>query len=638
MGLLSLLPILLFSQPISIYNDDPAQKLPLGMELSNHGLIPATGGKVDQVRVEPPFWWVGMHHPSVEVLIYDQGIRDFEPEVKYPGVVVRKVTRLQNPNYLFVELEIGPGTQPGKFDFLCKKGASVKKYPYEIKARNQASDRVQGLHSADFIYLLMPDRFANGDPSNDSVEGMTLEGVNRDKMYFRHGGDLRGVINKLDYLKSLGITAIWLNPVLENNQPYESYHGYAITDHYHIDRRFGSNETYLELVEKAHQKGIKIIMDIVPNHVGDQHYQFRDLPDATWIHQFPEYTRTNYRAPVLMDPYAAEKDRATMSDGWFDHHMPDLNQQHPQVANYLTQSYLWWIEYSGHDAYRIDTYAYPDQGYMAGLGKRLEEEYPGFFFFGETWVHGPAVQAQFTEDNHLREGYNSHLPGVTDFQLYYAISEALTRKQGWTEGAARIYYTLAQDFLYEDPFRNVTFLDNHDLSRFFSVIGEDVRKFKSALAFLLTTRGIPMIYYGTEIGMKNFTDPDGKVREDFPGGWEGDAVNKFLSSGRTDQEQEIWEYIQKLAQYRLQTPALQDGRLTQFVPVDGIYVYFRHDTQKTIMVVMNTHEKEAVVDTARFQERMAGFTSAKEVVTGGIITDLGQILVPGYTAWVLEMR
>ncbi|MBK8493352.1 MAG: glycoside hydrolase family 13 protein [Saprospirales bacterium] len=627
-----------FAQPTSIYTDDPAQKLPVGVDKPDYGIIPATGGTVDQVRVEPPNWWVGMHIPQVEVLIYDQDIRDFEPTVQYPGVSIRKVTRLQNPNYLFVELEIGPGTKPGKFDILCKKGATTKKYPYELRARSHAPGRIQGLQSSDFIYLLMPDRFANGDPSNDSVEGMTQEGVNRDKMYFRHGGDLRGVIDKLDYLKSLGVTALWLNPVLENNQPYESYHGYAITDHYHIDRRFGSNDTYLELVEKAHQRGIKIIMDIVPNHVGDQHYQFKDLPDATWIHQFPEFTRTTYRAPTLMDPYASEKDRTTMSDGWFDHHMPDLNQQHPQVANYLTQSYLWWIEQSGHDAYRIDTYAYPDQAYMAALGKRLEDEYPGFFFFGETWVHGPAVQAQFTEDNHLREGYNAHMPGVTDFQLHYAISEALTREQGWTEGAARIYYTLAQDFLYEDPYRNVTFLDNHDLSRFFSVVGENPLKFKSALAFLLTTRGIPMIYYGTEIGMKNFTDPDGKVREDFPGGWEGDAVNKFFPSGRTAQEQEIWEYIQKLAQYRLQTPALQDGRLTQFVPVDGIYVYFRHDAQNTVMVVMNTHEKEVVVDTARFQERMGGFTSAKEVVTGGVMTDLSQIRVPGYTAWVLELR
>jgi len=631
-------PWLLSAQPDSIYNDDPAQRLPVGMERPAHRHIAATGGKVDHARVEPPFWWTGMYEPLVEVLIYDQDIRDFEPQVSYPGVSVEKVIRLQNPNYIFVQLRIGPGTRPGKFVIQLKQRNSLKEYPYELREKQGAQGRIQGLSTSDFIYLLMPDRFANGDPSNDSKPGMTQQGVNREKLFFRHGGDLKGVIDRLDYLKSLGVTAIWLNPVLESDQPYESYHGYALTDHYAVDRRFGDNALYQELVRTAHEKGIRIIMDIVPNHVGDQHWFIKDLPDETWIHQFPEFTRTNYRDPSLMDPYASEWDRGIMSDAWFDHHMPDLNQKHPQVANYLTQSYLWWIEHSGHDAYRIDTYAYPDQEYMAQLGKRLQEEYPSFFFFAETWVHGVANQAQYTQNNDLREGYNSHLPGVTDFQLYYAINEALTREQGWTEGASRIYYTLSQDFLYEDAFRNVTFLDNHDLSRFFSVIGEDLRKFKSGLAFLLTTRGIPMIYYGTEIGMKNFSDPDGKVREDFPGGWEADQENKFLRSGRSAREQEIWEYVQKLAQYRLRTPALQSGRLTQFVPENGVYVYFRYDATRTVMVVMNTHEGEALVDTARFRERMAGFTMAKEVITGGEIGDLGRIRVPGFTTWVLELR
>lgn len=631
-------PWLLSAQPDSIYNDDPAQRLPVGMERPAHRHIAATGGKVDHARVEPPFWWTGMYEPLVEVLIYDQDIRDFEPQVSYPGVSVEKVIRLQNPNYIFVQLRIGPGTRPGKFVIQLKQRNSLKEYPYELREKQGAQGRIQGLSTSDFIYLLMPDRFANGDPSNDSKPGMTQQGVNREKLFFRHGGDLKGVIDRLDYLKSLGVTAIWLNPVLESDQPYESYHGYALTDHYAVDRRFGDNALYQELVRTAHEKGIRIIMDIVPNHVGDQHWFIKDLPDETWIHQFPEFTRTNYRDPSLMDPYASEWDRGIMSDAWFDHHMPDLNQKHPQVANYLTQSYLWWIEHSGHDAYRIDTYAYPDQEYMSQLGKRLQEEYPSFFFFAETWVHGVANQAQYTQNNDLREGYNSHLPGVTDFQLYYAINEALTREQGWTEGASRIYYTLSQDFLYEDAFRNVTFLDNHDLSRFFSVIGEDLRKFKSGLAFLLTTRGIPMIYYGTEIGMKNFSDPDGKVREDFPGGWEADQENKFLRSGRSAREQEIWEYVQKLAQYRLRTPALQSGRLTQFVPENGVYVYFRYDATRTVMVVMNTHEGEALVDTARFRERMAGFTMAKEVITGGEIGDLGRIRVPGFTTWVLELR
>jgi neopullulanase len=627
------------AQTPSIYNDDPEQRLPVGMEKPAHRIIPATGGKVDKPRVEPPYWWTGMQSPYLEVLIYEQDVRDMEPETSYPGVSILNVARLQNPNYLFVELEIGPETKPGKFTINLKKNnAVVKRYNYELREKSREKGRIQGLDNSDFIYLIMPDRFANGDPKNDDVPGMTQRGVNRSKMFFRHGGDLRGVIDRLDYLKSLGVTALWLNPVLENDQPYESYHGYAITDHYRVDPRLGSNETYFELVNKAHENGLKIIMDIVPNHVGDQHWMIRDLPDETWIHQFSEFTRTTYRETTLMDPYASEKDRMTMTDAWFDHHMPDLNQRHPQVANYLTQSYLWWIEASGHDAFRIDTYAYPDQEYMAQLGKRLQEEYPGFFSFAETWVHGMAIQAQFTEGNFLRGDYNSHCQSVTDFQLYYAIKEALTREQGWTEGVSRLYYTLAQDFLYTDPYRNVTFLDNHDLSRFMSEVGEDLRKFKSGLAFLLTTRGIPMIYYGTEIGMKNFTDPDGKVREDFPGGWPADPINKFEASGRSMKDREIWSYIQKLAQYRQRTSALQDGKLMQFIPLDGVYVYFRYDDKSTVMVVMNTHAKEAAINTARFSERMEVFSGAREITTGGEIGDLREIRVPGYTTWVLELR
>ena len=628
----------LAQRPATIYDDDPAQKIPLGLSKPAYARIEADGGPIDQIRVEPPFWWVGMQHPILEVLIYDQDIRDYSVSVDYPGVKLNGVTRLENPNYLFLELEIGPGVKPGKFNIRLSKDNTERTYSYELRQRKTSASRVQGLNSGDLVYLLMPDRFANGDYSNDSYLDLNQVGVHRGKMYFRHGGDLQGVIDHLDYLVDLGVTALWLNPVLENDQPYESYHGYAVTDHYRIDPRLGTNEKYVELVEACHLKGVKVVMDIIHNHVGDQHWFIRDLPDRDWIHQSDQFQISSFRAPSLMDPYAARSDRKAMSDGWFDHHMPDLNQQHPQLANYLIQNNIWWIEYTGQDAYRLDTYAYPDQEFMAEWGRRLQAEFPGLGLFAETWVHGPAVQAQFTQNNHLREGYNSHMPAVTDFQLYYAINEALSRPQGWTEGVSRIYYTLAQDFLYEDPYRNVTFLDNHDLSRFYSVIGEDLRKYKSGIAFLLTMRGIPSIYYGTEILMKNFKDPDGKVREDFPGGWKADTVNKFFPSGRTASEQEAFNYVRTLAQYRQKTPALQHGKLTQFVPVDGIYVYFRHDGESSIMVVMNTNEDARKVPTSRYQERMQGYTSAVEVVSGRKVINLQALSLQPYETLVLELR
>lgn len=627
-----------FAQEESIYNDDPEQRLPVGTEKPSYGLIKADGKNFSKARVEPPFWWTDMVSDELEILLYDKNISTAKVRVFYPGVTINKVHRTENPNYLFVNLTVGKGTKPGKFDIILQSRDFTKSYPYELKARENSAGRNQGLAPDDFIYLLMPDRFANGDPSNDSVEGMRQTGINRDKMFFRHGGDLKGIVDNLDYFEELGVTALWINPVLENDQAYESYHGYAITDFYNIDRRFGSNEDYKNLVEKCHERGIKVIMDIIHNHVGDGHWFFQDLPTEDWIHQYEDFTRTTYRAPTLMDPYASKADKALMTDGWFDHHMPDLNQQNEHLATYLTQSNIWWMEYSGQDAYRVDTYAYPDQEFMADWGARMQEEYPGYVFYGETWVHGPGVQAQFTEDNDLRGEYNSHMPAVTDFQMYYAINEALTKPMGWTEGVSRIYFTLAQDFLYEDPYRNVTFLDNHDLSRFYSMVGEDINKFKSGINFLLTMRGTPMMYYGTEILMKNFTDPDGKVREDFPGGWEGDALNKFTAAGRTEAENDAFNHVKTLANYRKNTPALQTGKLTQFVPQDGVYTYFRHDRDKTIMVIMNTTDQPRKVKTAHYSELMNGYTAAANVINGEVLNDLSEIELGQNSSVVLELR
>ncbi|MCB0637481.1 MAG: glycoside hydrolase family 13 protein, partial [Lewinella sp.] len=587
-------------------------------------------------------WWTGMANPEVEILISDTEVRDLEPYVFYPGVEIRQVTRLENPNYLFVLLHIGPGTRPGTFaiELLDGAGKSTRQYPYELRARSTAPDRVQGLDASDLIYLIMPDRFANGDPGNDSVEGMQQTGINRDKVFFRHGGDLIGIMERLDYLGELGVTALWLNPVFENDEPYESYHGYAPTDHYHVDARLGTNEQYQQLVRLCHERGIKVVMDVIFNHVGDQHWFIRDLPSRDWIHQWPVYTKTTYRAPTLMDPYASAADRARMADGWFDKHMPDLNQSQPQLANYLIQNSIWWAAYTGQDAYRIDTYAYADQAFMSEWNRRMLMEFPTIGIYGEIWDHGMGIQAWFGEGDRRTAAADSHLPGVTDYQIFYAILEALSREQGWTDGVMRLYYTLAQDYLYADPFRNVLFLDNHDLSRFYTSVGEDLTKFKSGIALLLTLRGIPMLYYGTEILM---TGSGGGAfgeagRRDFPGGWSADEDDFFRARERREAVGEAFDYVQRLAQYRRSHPELFKGALTQFVPEDGVYVYFRHAGPQTLMVIFNSNEEAATVTTERFAERMGGYRQVLNVITGEMTRELRSFSLPAKGTLVLELQ
>lgn len=637
-------PLFLFAQqpfPDSLYNDDPWQRLPIGQELAKYRIRSAQAGQVDQARVHPPSWWIGMENPELQILIYDKNIGDLAVRITYPGVELLGVDRVENKNYLFVNLFIGPGASPGNMNIYLEDNNNqiVQTYSYPLLKKNTDKDFILGFDASDFVYLLMPDRFANGDYGNDSFDDMTQFGINRDKVHFRHGGDLLGMMERLDYLEELGVTAVWPNPVLENDQPYDSYHGYAVTDHYEIDKRLGNNDQYRQFVQLCHQRGMKVIMDVIHNHVGDQHWFIKDLPSFDWIHQPENYEQTVYRAPVHMDPYGAESDKASVTDGWFDRHMPDLNHKNPLLATYLIQNHLWWIGYSGHDGYRIDTYAYCDQDFMAAWGKRMQEEFPKISMYAETWVHGSAVQAQFTQNNGLREGYNSHMPGVTDFQLHYAMMEALNQPQGWTSGISRMYYTLAKDFLYEDPYRNAIFLDNHDLSRLFSTLNKDFNKFKSGIALLLTMRGMPVMYYGTEILMTGSGGAFGEAgRIDFPGGWKEDQVDKFKKEGRNELEQAAFEYVKTLANYRKNTPALQSGQLTQYIPEDGIYVYFRHDDEKTVMVVYNTHDIRVKVNTDRYQERMLGFKKGKDVVTGATIEHVKDLYVDGKSVLVVELQ
>lgn len=635
-----------------VYNDDPMQQRALGQVESKYHIRQPTGlADPKDEGVYPPNWWANMEEPALEIMVYEKDIARYDKvNVTEPGISVEYVKREANPNYLFIGLRISPGTKPCSFklSFASRDRAQtnhpvlIRKYiDYELlpHPRKGWKNRQQ-LSQQDLIYLIMPDRFANGDPTNDVVAEMNETHLNRKKFFFRHGGDLQGIIDKLGYLQDLGVTAIWLNPVLENNQPYASNHGYAVTDHYRIDRRFGTNEKYKDLVAKAHAKGIKIIMDVIFNHVGDEHYLMRDLPGFDWIHQWPEYTKTTYRAPTLLDPNASEYDRKLMTDGWFDKHMPDLNQQNKHVANYLIQNSIWWTLWSDQDAYRIDTYAYADGDFAAEWNRRLLQEIPHLGIYGETWVHGPGVQAWFTGGRGIHQDFDTNLPGVTDFQLYYAIHEALGRDPGWTEGVNRIYYTLAQDYLYEDPTKNVVFLDNHDIARIFTTVGEDMTKMKSALALLLTMRGIPMLYYGTEVGLTGAGGAFGEGgRVDFPGGFPGDETDLFNASERDSTQAALHTYVQRLAISRKHISALTKGELVQFVPRDGVYVYFRKHGSETVMVVFNGNNEAIMLnDLSPYKEMIRTYAIGADITRGVSNTVLQGMQLKGKEVRVLLLQ
>jgi glycosidase len=612
-------------------------------------------------RVSPAHWFTGFQRQSLQLLLYGPGIKGTKVRTTYPGVTVDRVQYTDNPNYIFADLTISPAAKPGIVTFQLSRifpltekranGSTVVNggkevtitLPYELKARTAKPKPVT---SADFIYLIMPDRFADGDPSLDRVTGMADNETDRSNPFRRHGGDLRGVIRHLDYLADLGVTTLWLTPVLENDQPLtdengtqrSSYHGYGITDHDHVDKRLGGDDAYKRLVDAAHGKGLKIIHDVVYNHMGLYHWLMKDLPSKDWLHAWPSYQNTSYRDQPLVDPYGAEIDRKISREGWFVPFMPDLNQQQPQVVNYLIQQALYAIETFGVDGFRVDSYFYNDPDFLNRLNEALFREFPGFFICGENWVNSVTNQAYFVR-NRIQTSWKSNLPSAIDFQLYFATNDALNQAFGWNEGVQRWYQVLAQDLLYEDAFRNVVFLDNHDQNRFFSVVGEDLRKYKMGIAFLLTTRGIPQLYYGTEILMKNFKNPsDAEVRQDFPGGFPGDPADKFTEAGRSAVENEAFRYVRTLARYRRETSALQTGKLMQFVPQDGIYVYFRYDSAKTILVAINSNREEKGLATDRFAERMQGKTSGRDVLSGSVVSDLSHLKLPPLSATILELN
>ena len=591
-------------------------------------------------HVEPPNWWIGMKNASVQILFHnkDVAINGYTVDLRYDGVSIRDVETVEDGNYLFVTLDISPSAKPGNLPITFTAGKRSFVYHYPLKERSSGVNGKQGFNSSDVVYLIMPDRFANGNPKNDSVPGM-FEGVHRDKPEGRHGGDIKGISDHLPYIRDLGVTAIWLNPVLENNQRRASYHGYAVTDLYHVDRRFGGNDAYLAFINKCHEMGLKVIQDMVMNHIGNDHWLIHDLPQKDWVHQFPEFTRSNYQGNVISDPYKSQYDAVKMNDGWFDTTMPDVNQENALFATYLIQNTLWWIEYAGIDGIRMDTYPYPDKKFMSRWAREVLNEYPTFNIVGEVWLQNSIPATAYWQDGMKNaDGYESFLPTVTDFPFCYAVPQALNEPGGWDTGMRRLYTLLTQDFIYPEPNHLLTFLDNHDLTRFFLSVKKDLRKFKMGLVFLLTTRGIPQLYYGTELLMDGDGGYHPNVRLDFPGGWPGDNVNAFTKEGRSEAQNEAFDFLRSLLQWRKDQPVIHNGKLTHYIPEDNVYVYFRHNDSKRVMVVLNANDAEKVVDTSRFAERMEGATSADEIVTGADLTDLSQIRVPGWGAYIMELR
>lgn len=593
-------------------------------------------------RVNPTNWWVGMKNPNVQLLVYGPNAGTLSYTLNYAGVKLAKVHTVENPNYAFLDLTIASSAKPGTLQLVGKRGSQTLTQPFELKARDSAP-KGQGVTSADFIYLAMPDRFANGDPANDKFADMADPNADRANPFYRHGGDLAGAGQRINYLKDLGVTAIWFTPVLENNQPLtneggamrSAYHGYGFTDHYAVDRRLGGNEAYKAFVKQAHAAGVKVVQDAVYNHVGINHWFIKDMPGKDWVHQWPAYTNTSYKQQPITDPHASALDRKITVDGWFVPFLPDLNQNNPYVANFLIQHAIWSVENFGIDAWRIDTYLYNDMPFMNRCNQALMDQYPNIHIFGESSV-GNVIEQSYYVRNKIDFPFKSNQPGGLDFVVYNAITNNALKEKN--NNAFPLYETLAQDVVYVDPTKLVTFLDNHDLDRYFSVIGEDFDKYKIGLTWLLTTRGIPSMYYGTEILMKNFKDPsDAEVRRDFPGGFPGDRENKFETAGRTDRENEAHQFIRRLATYRRDNPVMHTGKLMQFLPQEGTYVYFRYDGSKTVMVATNTNDKEISLDTARFAERMEGFTSAKNVLTDATVSDLKLIKLPAKTAVVLEL-
>lgn len=593
--------------------------------------------QVEIERVEPPSWWTGMKNNSLQLLVHGKNIGKTKAAVEYSGVKV-KASNSTGDNYLFVDLSIANNAKPGTLTIQFKEKDSVlTTFKYELKARNDGSAKRGSFTTSDMFYLIMPDRFANGDPNNDDMPGM-LEKADRSNPNGRHGGDIRGITEHLDFIQKLGATTIWCTPLLENNMPAYSYHGYATTDLYKVDPRFGTNESYRDMVNAAHKKGMKVVMDMVFNHFGTNSYWMNDMPQKDWINQWPEFTRSNYRGGVITDPYRSKYDEKKMADGWFDVTMADFNQKNPYVARYLIQNSIWWVEFAGLDGIRQDTYPYPDKDFMAAWMKALREEYPNLNVVGEAWINYPPQIAYWLDNKNNKDEYRSYLTNAFDFPLMGAMQKAFTENEGWDSGMARLYELLSQDFLYSDPSKLITFADNHDIERMYPVL-KTPQNVKMALAFLATTRGIPLVYYGTEALLdRGDLQGDPGKRKDFPGGWQGDQVNMFTAENLSTDQKDMLDYMSTLFSWRKTNKTIQEGKLTHYIPEDGIYVYFRTLGKESVMVILNNNESYVkTINTARYEENLKGYKTGKNILDGSQIKDLKTIEVPAKSVKIIEL-
>ena len=575
-------------------------------------------------RIEPPNWWVGFKNDNLQLLVQHPNIGTTTPKISYPGISIIKVNQAKSPNYLFIDIAIDKSTKPGTFNivFESEKGKKITQ-SYELKAKSKPSEDFIGFNSSDVIYLITPDRFANGNESNDVVKTMRETTLDRTHDYKRHGGDIQGITNHVDYIKNLGFTAIWPTPVLTNDMQSGSYHGYAMTDFYQVDPRFGTLTDYKNLAEKLNQNGMKLIMDQVANHCGSEHWWMKDLPFGDWVNyqelfeKEKKYVTSNHRRTSNQDLYASKKDKKEMADGWFVPTMPDLNQRNPYLARYIIQNSIWWIETLHLGGIRQDTYPYPDKVFMSNWAGEIMTEYPNFTIVGEEWSSNPLLIGYWQRGANNKDGYESHLRSPMDFAMQTIIPQAVKEPESWDKGLAKLYEGLANDFHYVTPKDLMIFPDNHDMDRIFTQLEENVENTKMALATYLVLPRIPQMYYGTEILMQNSAKPGdhGLIRTDFPGGWKGDKVNAFTGEGLSAVQKDIQNYLTKILYYRKNSKAIHDGKTMHFAPNKGVYTLFRTLNDETVVFILNKNES-AKVDLTIYEEMNLKGKKFKNILTG----------------------
>lgn len=590
-------------------------------------------------RVEPPFWYAGMNWSSLQIMFYGKNIAQYEVAVSN-NVVIENIRKTENSNYVFVTIDT-KNIAAQDLVFTFKNGKKSFTKSYSIKARRENSKFRKSYDSSDMIYLIMSDRFANGNPNNDTSKE-TFEKSDRNKPGGRHGGDIEGIIKNLDYIKELGATAVWPTPICEDNDKEYSYHGYGQSDVYKIDPRYGSNEDYVRMSAELHKRGMKNIMDYVTNHWGIEHWMINDLPTYDWLHQFPGYARTNDRKTTQSDINASKIDAKMCVDGWFVKSMPDLNQSNPLVMNYLTQNAIWWIEYADLDGFRVDTYPYADKESIAKWTKNITDEYPNFNIVGEAWMYTQAAISYWQKDSPISriQSYNSNLPSVMDFTLQDAITKVFNEdKETWTDGMVKVYDNFSNDFLYANPNNLLIFTENHDTNRFNQIYKNDFKKYQMAMTLIATVRGIPQLYYGSEIGMagdKNKGDAD--IRKDFPGGWNGDTNNAITKSGRTEEQQKYFDFTSKLFNWRKSKSVIHNGKMTHYIPENNVYVYFRYNEAESVMIVINNSNEKQTFKTNRFAESIQNYQTGNDIFSGKTIDLKNDIAIEGKSVLVLELK